>query len=215
MEIVANGPTDATFFLDFEGSSSIFVPGFVRAIKDRYEFWNAPNNMSEFDLSSGVEFNHGQHKSRNIGLFKIYNKGLFVRANDETAFLNEFIGDCLEFCTSQYDISVSETMPVSKRYVSTLDVKPSHQLLKKIQTLDEISAQITKTVSSYGYSNSTFSLSGLFFQPDVMKATPHNPGRFILERKVNTSNNDNIFFTEAPMSTDEHIKILELMERLL
>lgn len=79
---------------------------------------------------------------------------------------------------------------------------------------EPIRSTLSAGVQAQGFKVAPYERAGFSFQTDGEKAQPEGlkPGRFVLERRAGRGFDEDIFYSEAPLSTAAHRDLLELVE---
>lgn len=213
MELVSHLESMAARFANPQGLENVFVPDLVDGIQRKFKFWEYPKSMAEFLQENGASFGNGivnGIKIRNLTLFK---QGLFVREFMNTKDIDSIIDIIIEFILDNYNISYINTPPVLKAFNSAIVVRMSPDIMNYILKFGKLSEQISKMVSEYGFTSSKFQVSSLSLQPDPSKTVLLQPGKFVIERRAGYPFEEGLFYSTAPVSTEQHLNILLELER--
>jgi hypothetical protein len=107
-------------------------------------------------------------------------------------------------------------VPETERYYeSTLVIRASTDLTTVLKWPPEILQSFNEFASKLPRKSNAFQHSGFLLDIDVTKEGPRRrPSRFALDRRAGMPFEKNIFFTQSPFPTDDHIAFLEAIERL-
>lgn len=213
MEIIRHLRSSAVRFFQLK-RANIFAPDFVQGVKERYRFWVAPSGPQEFDVERGVGFSTGSFQETTITDLKFYANGILVEADATTELLDGLIDDLAKWITEKFDCEYEESSPVAKGFTSSLEIKANPNLTDKISGLEGVAERLTIMVAGYGITLPQYELSGITLQTDAAVAKPLSPGRFVFERRNNRAFDEGVFYTQAPVSTKEHIELLGMLEKL-
>lgn len=185
----------------------------VRAFESRYGFLESPKLLSDFDLSSGITFRHGIFSGRTvIDKFMIYSNGMLAEAAASNQDCYDFISDVIEWSSKAAGISISKSQDNAIIFNSTVHIEMNVDYPKYLTALRLIGTAISGALRSYGHVIPSFELTGLSLSPDV---DGKSPNAFKLERLLGAPFDSNLYFSSAPLSTADHLRILEELEAAL
>jgi len=192
----------------------------IDAVTKRYGFLRSPDLAKDDIAKDGYKFASGHFSFQNavfiISEFSIFRDGLVVLAAT-TDGSEAFMDDVIEFTRRVFSFRDFETAP--RRYFQSQIVvefdRPPEKLLK---TLSEITAAVSEPLSEIYGMEVPMEFARLDFDFDKMRSpnpAPQIVHRFIIERRLGVPFNKQRFFCAAPMRTENHIEVLEKIERLI
>lgn len=200
-------------FLQADGDNKVFIPDAIRTLQDRYRFWRVPQTMEEYSQSTGAEFSSGIFEGVPVNSFRIYANGIRAEAEADTIFLDRFLDDVIEVAKG-LGLKYRPSAPVARIYTSSLEVAADIGFTERYAELSQLWQRLTTMVAGYGITLSTYQLATMAAHSDPTVATPIQPGRFIFERRAGHPFGENLFYSEAPVSTNEHLELLEILEAI-
>lgn len=215
MELRKHLPSSAIRFAQITNDGSSHLPEVVAAIKDRYRFWVAPSSPEQWDMENGAVFSHGQFADRVITSLKIYGRGVSVQSDLDTEILDDMLNDMASWLTQSYGVEYEDLQPVPKAFTSAMEVKASSDVLQGLQRFDELASSLTAMLGGYGLTTGPVGVSSVMLNSDPALSKPLQPARFIFERRAGASYDESVFYTEAPVSSKEHLHLLTLLESAL
>jgi len=214
MELITPLTSTAIRFLTEKTIGSAHAPVFVEGLKDRYQFWEAPKGPADFTLDTGVKFAYGRFQKQLINTVQIFSNGVSAQGNTNTQILSDLIDDLLGWVKESYGSEFVSAEPVSTVFTSSIEVRVDPDFAARFEALIRLD-RIAKILSDYGLTVSPYTVSSIALQTDPPTAKPFQPGRFVLERRANIPFERNIFYSEAPVSTEQHLDLLAELERSL
>lgn len=185
----------------------------VRALEDRYGFVQIPRTMQEFDFNKGVTFLQGYFQGEVIDRFQMYERGLLCESKKSTSLCDLFLEEVFSWVPVKFDIPVKPTDVRS--YASQVEVLTSIDIGEAFSKFVPIGKFIGEKLRSYGQAPDDFSISGLRMHYDIQgKPSPQAP-EFAFERRATVPYTSNLFFSAAPLSTNDHLETLDVLEDLL
>ena len=194
-------------------SGQLYEPHAAALLAGRYSFSNAPKSFEDL-RENKILFQHGLFEGNAIDTLEIYNDGIVVTSKSDSGFIDEFLDDLRSWVDTDLEISVIKTHTVNRIYESNLTVETDRNILKTFGVHDSIARLIeTALLDSSGleiqYENVGVSLSA-----DQAQNPSLNPALFRFERRSGVEFSLNQFYTTAPLKTNQHLEILEELERL-
>lgn len=192
-----------------------FVPDFIRAVQERYEFWEVPRSMAEYRQDAGATFATGKFKGTTISAVQLFGNALKVEGETDTASLDEMATDFLNLMSDQFGVGWMPATPVPKGFVSSVEVIASPNLRKQLTLLKSFTERLTMMVASQGFTLATYQMSGFTLRTEESVAAPLPPGRFVFEVRAGHPVNGDVYYAEAPVPTEQLLELLELLEATL
>lgn len=188
----------------------IFLPDLSRAVADRYKFVRYPQSVEDFSKDS-LDFAYGNFFDDAIVMkLSISNAGVWVEAPTRSDNLDRFLDD-LMILLSDFGVSASNASGMSI-YGSALELTMKSGFGRWFEQVQPAVAKIRSSLESAGISVSDYEVGGFTIVgegPDTLK-----PPRFVLERRADKALEENTFFSQAPLSTEQHISLLAEIESL-
>lgn len=198
------------------GMESLFWPDFTASLRDKFRFVGIPLELEDYDLSKGVNYSHGTHNGTVIDQLQVFSDGVVVNSRGRGELCDEFIDVLLDLGKQKFSLEYENAEPVSRAYVSTLEVETNKDVFRNLSKFGALSQLLGELVGAYNQRQGNaqlpkFVIAGLSFSTDPsLDARPS----FTFERKADTGFDQNIFFSQAPLITGDHIMVLERLDRL-
>ncbi len=200
----------------------------VARIKERYHFMKAPERFEELYPQAtiapgvmlqgalGITFQEGSFtvsgKVIGIDLFQFLPNMIIADTRSSTEDTEAFLDDYEKWINVRVQDSITPIGPTY--YVSNLEfvmdrfADPPAEYMEALRILNshlhEYSTQIPKLVPT-----------GFTFNVDAVGLGIMPPSHFTIERRAGIPHKQNIFFSQAPLKTKDHIAILEKLDRTL
>jgi hypothetical protein len=203
-----------------EPLGGIYIPDFIKAMQDEYKFVTIPKTLAEFDRTKGIRFEHGLFKKedKNIVLdrLQIYDNGIVIEtrayAEEADLFLNDMISWAIRVLGIRHD---SDTR-VARAYLSNIEVEMKNPFpAARSKVTDAISKMLSKRLSEYGIKAEPYEEVGFTMYVDTLDLKAPFPTNFKLERREGFGFGSNVFFSSAPLKTEDHLDLLEHVESSL
>jgi len=185
------------------------------AIKERYKFAKAPDSMLDRSQKTGLSFQQGQFVTPDgrdiyIGL-EIYTDGMVASTSSSTNDSTVFLEDLASFALTK---GFSWPEQIGRGFTSTVLVETKGNLLSINPQLQRISQFIESRLISKDGKPRRFQVAALnFWSEDLSKNFSPSPFKF--ERKIGENFEADIYYSEAPLQTDEHLALLEELENII
>jgi len=194
--------------IDLNPRGKVFYPQLVEAIVARYGFQKFPQKPEEFDESKGVSFAVGRLGDTVIDEFIIYTHGLLLGTRVSTQESKRLLEEAIQWGTKVGLVN----RPVSRwQYASQLTFYSKFSLTGVNPAVQKLADNIAQTVGGLIGKSLKYELTTVTVDYDQLE-TKHAIGRFSIQRRDNTPFSENKYFSDAPLPTDVHIKLLEEFE---
>ncbi|HTT76779.1 MAG TPA: hypothetical protein VMF50_12470 [Candidatus Binataceae bacterium] len=197
------------------GGTVGYLPDIVKEIKAKYGFLSAPKeeDLVPSDSPKGAEFKHGKlivdERTIVIDRFAIFNDGLVVDTASSTDDTDLFLDDLAQWAKTAIP-KVSSSGP--RYYVSQIEVKMK-PLEAYVPSFRPAGEKVTALLSTYGINVPRYEVSSVHLFFDQLGRIPPQPGQFFFERRANIPYDDNVWFSQAPVKTTDHVALLKGFEK--
>ena len=187
------------------------LPGLLAAIVERYELTKFPS--LEEAKAGGAKFQNGRFAARkiNIAELSIFNDALNVTTTD-TSDSEIVLSDLFKWLKERFGFREPTTKPV-RMFQSDLIVEFENDTSRALSLFSPLIEFVQKETESINGLKKPVQFSRLDFGGDPKILGPHTT--FLIERRAGIPWESNRYFCKANMSTNAHIKALELLDKLL
>jgi hypothetical protein len=192
----------------YRPAGQLFLPAAAEKLISRYSFAKPPSTID--DLSKDVvTFSIGAFGDIAINELTIYPDGLVAASKSNTGKIKAFIADLLEWTKKEFGLIELDIIPKRTYYESAIVVRAVSDVLRVFKPMHAAAAALRKRLpDANAYEPYAFSL-------DVDGTrTSRRLIRFTLERRIGVPFEENVFFSIAPLETDDHIEFLGELEKL-
>jgi hypothetical protein len=201
----------------------VHLPDVINDIAVLYKFTSWPDlqRVSPKEIEQeGIQFRMGKFvlatgQEALIKDFTVHDWGLVVSAHN-TGVAEEFIGDVIRVLAEGYNfradpIARAKTLALSELLVEFADVFD-----KALRNFEVISHSLEKEFLNHYDVEKKFKVNGLGldFQRLFVPPPISNLSQFVVERRINTSFDENKYYCKAPFRTGDHIRLLDEIEKL-
>ena len=197
--VVLHNPPDA----------QLFVPDLVTKLVEKYRFVEFPRTPDQF--KSDVALFLGRFRQTTIEKLAVYTDGFLVSAPVDTTILDEFVLDLLTVIKEGFGLNLAG-LRRQTFYNSKIEAFLNPGFENVLEKVGSVAARLDQMVSKHGMDASPY--RGLSFGLFAEKIGPVAPGRFNVEPRGGHPLSDNCFFSEAPVTTEEHCELLRAVEQL-
>lgn len=185
----------------------------VHSLVEKFDFQMFPTKPEDFDFSDkGVSFGSGKAGGLLIDLLKIYDGALFLDTLSSTSDSKRILLEIMEWGRAELGLSYKESLIRRWGYISQIVFKSEIPLLgmhsSPLRKLAAKTSAVTEEI-----------FEGLQYEPSQIWVG-HDPAvrknaiaSLTIAHRINTAFSENIFFSEAPLPTDLHIKFLSEFEK--
>lgn len=195
---------------DLNPRGAVFYPALVDALVERYGFLKYPRKPEDFDESKGVTFADGRFKGAIIEQFVIFTYALLLDTRVSTQESKRLLEEALEW-SSTLGINYKPGMVKRWNYLSQLTFTSKAPFTETSPALGRLADRVTKQVGEITGEALKYELAIVAIDHDPL-VRKHLLGRFSIQRRENTPFSEGRYFSDAPLHTDSHIKLLEQFE---
>jgi len=202
----------------------VHPPDVINDIAIEYKFTSWPDlqHIPPEELEQkGIQFRMGKFvlttgQEAIIKDFTVHDWGLVVSAHN-TDVAEEFLDNVITLLAQGYN---SRTKPIArtrKLALSELLVEFDDVFDNALRNFEVISRSLEMEFLNHYDVEKKFKVNGigLDFQRLFVPPPISNLSQFVVERRINTSFDENKYYCKAPFRTRDHIRLLEEMEKLL
>lgn len=197
---------------DLSPRGKVFLPEIVPEIVKKYQFQKYPKTPEEFDEAKGIEFHEGRFEGKVIQKFVIWNSLLVLETRSDTADSRIILEDMLMWGAAELGLYYKRGMLKRFAYVSSLTFHTDVPILKPISALTSLAERVSKEVSEVWQEPIHYETSSINIGHDPL-ARKYGIASFTITRRAEARLADNKYFSEAPLPTGVHLKLLEQYEK--
>lgn len=201
------------FELALLNPKGISLRGVFEEIGKRYRFAKAPANEIDFDEQRSLAFKAGTFTGARkipviVGL-NVYNDGLVADTVSSTDETTEFLTDLASWLSDTYGLIVPKERKVN--YLSQIDFRSEVSLTNLNRQLGTFAENLQNLRRSADNNYEVGSIQ--FWTEDIGK--PGSAAPVKIERKITAPFSANHYFSQAPLPTTDHIRLLTEFEAIL
>ena len=196
-----------------------YLPQAVSALVKEYGFIGLPTTqeLATSDPTKGIAFRRGKldigEKLIPIDYMQIFPAGLSVATHSHTSESDVVLDHIMNWAQSTFRLAFEPIKP-GIGHSSALELRLDKPLPELLPLVRDVGNAITKGLDKWWGFDPNYELITLNMWFDRTKYPQFAPTLFRLERRENVGFEQEVYFSEAPMSTDNHIAVLTRLERL-
>jgi hypothetical protein len=183
----------------------------ISSFGERYAFKKVPQSVAEMDFQKGVQFNDGRFNDLAIDQIQLYGNGILIDTRSSTDNSLLILEDLLEYART---INNANVQVVRKHFLSQLVFHSTLSMGLLNPILEPIAKRLGEKVSKTLNHPITFGPTAIRIGPDVSQLKLI-PSAFSIERRDDYPFSENTYYSTAPLSTTEHLELIEEVERAL
>jgi len=192
-------------------TNKVYYPDLVKALVARYNFQQFPQKIEEFDESKGVIFGSGKLGNSVIEQVVIYTYGTLLDTRSSTQESKRLLEDAFQWGAKELGLTYKPSMVKRWQYSSHVIFRSNVALTDASPATQRLAKSMAENVGQILGENLKYELTGLLVDYDQL-TRKHPLGRFSIQRRDNTPFSENKYFSDAPLPTDVHLKLLEQFE---
>lgn len=215
MELIAVAKARALMMIELDALSNqgrIRLADCIQPLVERYDFKVFPTKPEHFDLEEkGARFESGKAGEFLIDALLIYSGAIVVDSLASSDVSKRILLELLEWGRTELGLSYEERLTRRWGYISHVVFKSSIPLLAQHSSPIQKLAAKTSAFTEQTFEGLKYEASQIWIGHDPM-ARKHSVASLMITHRVNTSFSENVFFSEAPLPTDLHIRFLSEFE---
>ena len=192
-------------------TNKIFYPDLVKALVSRYNFQRFPQKIEDFDESKGVTFGSGKLGNSVIEQLVIYTYGILLDTRSSTQESKRLLEDAFQWGAKELGLTYKPSMVKRWQYSSQVIFRSNAALTDASPATQRLAKSMAENVGQILGENLKYELVSFLVDYDQL-TRKHPLGRFSIQRRDNTPFSENKYFSDAPLPTDVHLKLLEQFE---
>jgi len=193
-------------------TGKVFYPDLVAALVTRYNFQKFPQKVEDFDETKGITFGTGKLGRSVIEQVIIYTYGILLDTRTSTQESKRLLEEALQWASKDLGLVYKPSMIKRWQYTSQVTFSSECALTNASPAIQRLAKSMRENIAQVLPSeNLDYELTGLLVDYDQL-ARKHPLGQFSIQRRENTPFSENKYFSDAPLPTDVHLKLLEQFE---
>lgn len=187
------------------------APQMAAALVDRYSFAGTPTSLADL-TANPTEFSHGVFEKISIEKLDVYNDGVVVSARAPSDLLEAFLEDLIHWIYDDFGLEIWVSREVTRNYHSELVVELDPNVMNVLDQLNGIGERLSKMLAENSGMRIDYHPLGFSYSSDQASNDGFIPSSFRLERRLASEFKLNQFVSSAPLTTSQHLELLEFIE---
>ena len=184
----------------------------VVPLVERYGFASFPKEAKDFDLSDkGVKFESGKADGVTIDAIVFYDGALYVDTLSTTDDSKRIMLEMLEWGRDAFGLTYTPGMVRKWGYISQLVFYTDFPLLVAMSSPANRLAKKVSSVTEELWNGLKYQTANLSIGHDP-SARKNSIASFFIQHRINSTFDENKYYSEAPLPTHQHLKFLEEFE---
>lgn len=198
--------------IEIDPRGHLHAPDFFAGVAKQFGFQKFPQKFEEYDTQKGIELAHGKWDKITLDKLMIFGGGLSVDTRYSTEESEKFLHELLKWAASAYDLQYRPEMIKRKGYVSQLVFTTEGPLLNLLgDPVTKLSNRVTASLENAIGERIHYEPTGLWIGFDQL-TRKMTPAAFSIQRRTDAPFQENKYFSEAPLPTQTHLKLLQEFE---
>lgn len=216
MELVAIEETRVIHLVQVHRpAGQLYLPEAAAKVIGRYSFNKTPTLDDLTAARAYVGFGIGKFADSQIQELRVYGDGIIVEARSNSKILDAFVDDLFEWHHKELGLVPTITSKPERYYESTLVVKATKDLTTAMSLPPEIVSGLNQMMEKSQFTARPIVNSGFILDCDShADGSRRKQERFVLDRRQGVPFEENVFYSQAPLPTDDHLAFLRTIEGL-
>jgi hypothetical protein len=198
--------------IELDPRGHLHAPDFFAGVAKQFSFQKVPEKYEEYDTQKGIELAHGKWDKTTIDKLMIFGGGLSVDTRSSTDESEKILHEFLKWAASSYGLQYRPEMTKRRGYVSQLVFKTDGPILSLLgEPVAKLSNRVTTSVEDAIGETIHYEPTGLWIGFDQL-TRKMAPAAFNVQRRTDAPFHENKYFSEAPLPTQVHLKLLQEFE---
>ena len=194
-------------------SGTLYFPEAIKKINERYGFVQFPNLNDLLGPQTKVEFGHGKFDDLVIRKFSIHTDGLIAESQAGTTAAAKFLDDILKWVHDEFGAVPLDINESYRVYDSHLIVQMDLKIGERVEFLQFITSELDTKLNAYGLEVPNYEFDGFSLSADNARTAGLSTSQFRLDRRVGQPFKNNTYYATAPLRIEDHVKLLERIEK--
>lgn len=194
-------------------SGQAYWPEVAAKLVARYSFIRYPSIQDLTEHREFMAFGVGKFADSQIQELKVYGDGLVVNARSNSNILDALLDDLLEWASTELGFEPLPNSVPERHHESALVLRAKKDIATVVGPLQELTTILNELLGKENFVARRFQASGFILSSDPQaQGSRRIESRFLIDRRVGVPFAENIFYSQAPLPTDDHLALLERVE---
>jgi hypothetical protein len=186
-----------------------YLPEVAAKVVQRYSFARHPT-LDDLQKDTQI-FGMGKFRDVQIAELGVYGDGVVVSGRCNTQLLNDFLDDAFHWLAAEFGIVTIPYLTSEKHFESAIVVHSRVDLGAVITPPKSVADLVSEVMERE--TGAKYVSSGAMIDCDPAPLR-RKPIRFVLERRIGRPFSEGLFYSQAPLKTDDHLALLRDLEAL-
>ena len=197
--------------IDLNPKGAVAFSDVVKGLVERYKFEKFPQKQEEMDQTKGIVFSSGRFNTMVIDALTIYLHGITLDTRSSTEDSKRTLEEILQWAGKNLGLVYDPAMINRWQYASQITFLSDFSLTDMHPAIRQLADGVTKAVGEFASDKPKYESIALVLDHDPF-TRKHILGRFSIQRRENEPFSENKYFSDAPLPTDVHIRLLQQFE---
>jgi|SRR5580698_994610 hypothetical protein len=190
---------------------SAFFPEVIERLIERFQFQKYPQSFEETDEQKGVNFFEGRWNGVNVTKLTIFTGAIVVDTGTSTEASEKILEEALIWGAQELGLTYEPGMIKRRQYISDIVFSSEIDLLAVHPAFVNLQKAVTDLGEKFLWQRRPYELThfGLDFDHTL---NPLIAAPFSIQRRGNALFSEQKYFSEAPLPTRVHVKLVEQLE---
>jgi len=195
--------------------TKIFLPSLMASLVQKCQFQSSPSSLKDLNLHDGVVFEQGLFNGIVIRKLTVFPLVMHLDAADSTDDAQAALLGILQWTKEECGLRYSPEMINRWAYVSDVVFQTEFPLLDRINpVLNSVCSRISEIVQGNLKESLEYVPAKIWLAHDPSQRNA-SIAPFTIEHRALSLFSENIYYSEAPVPTREHISLLNKLESSL
>lgn len=210
MELIAIIIGESSKLITVKKKGGLYFPKLREILNTQYGFMKYPDTLEEFDIIKGITFSHGKFKNdKAIQTLILQENAIVASGQLNTIEVEEFIDEVMNIFNENFGYVFEKSRLT--HYLSRLEIHSDVDLLPTVEH-QFVAERLNQNSNLKDGNLGDFTSTGMRIDCEILEHSTLRPYSFILLRKPNRPHSENIYHSDAPLPTDDHLDLLKSYE---
>lgn len=195
---------------DFAPRGGVFTPELVKEAVQRYEFQKFPTTYDEWRADAGAQFLGGHEGKTVIDKVSIWDYGIFMETRHSTEESKRLLVELFQWARERFGFDFREDR-IKWAYVSGISFYSDAAILTT-PPINKLAQKTSTELAKIWGEEANYEPSGFVISHDPLERK-YARAALSLQRRAEAPFSEGKYFSEAPLPTSTHIKLLEEYEQ--
>lgn len=195
---------------DLNPNGRVSLPELVKAIADRYKFQTLPK--WEEREKEGLVFEFGKIGNKVIRKLTLFDQAIVLETTANTSESQQLIEELLLWGAAKFDLNYTPNSIRRFGYVSAVTFYTDAPVLEPSPALKKVATITGQAVSDMRQEHIQYEGMNIAIGHDPL-VLKNGIASFIIARRAETRFSEHKYYSEAPLPTDLHIRVLQQYEQ--